>query len=250
MNEKPKRTPARKAASSARSVSDQVIDQLKERVRSGAYPPGARLLSERELAKQLGVSRPTVRHAIGALVQMGVLEARHGAGTVVSPSSVNVLRGPFEMLLLLEQPSLEELYEVRELIEVHLASRAAERRTEEDLRSMEEALAGMRGSVTDPERMTDPNLAFHEAVARAAHLPVLERFMSCLHDGIRACMEATRPYVRDWVVSYETHERIYEAIRRGSATDARRAMTIHMAMAIEELRRLEEVATTSAVEQA
>lgn len=223
--------------SKRRSVSESVIDAVKQLVRSGEFPHGARLPSERDLAQRLGVSRPTVRNAIGALVQMGVLEARQGAGTVVAASSENVLKAPFEMLMLLDRPTLEELYEVRELVEVHLAARAAERRTDADLDAIRRALEAMRATVEDPERQTDPNVAFHEAVARAAHLPLLERFIASLHDSIRAGVEATRPGVRDWIVSYEIHERIYDAIRRGSATDARRAMTVHMAMAVEELER-------------
>jgi GntR family transcriptional repressor for pyruvate dehydrogenase complex len=221
-----------------RAVTERVTAEIKAMVTSGQFPPGARLPGEREMAHQFGVSRPTVRQAVGALVQMGVLEARQGAGTAVARSGVNVLKTPFEMLLMLEQPTVYELYEVRELVEVHLAGRAAERRTPDDLVALEAALRTMRAHVSDPEGMTDPNVAFHEAVAAAAHLPVMERFMACLQDGIRSCIEATRPGVWDWILSYEIHERIYEAIRRGSATDARRAMTIHMAMAIEELHRL------------
>jgi GntR family transcriptional repressor for pyruvate dehydrogenase complex len=221
-----------------RAVTERVTAGIKAMVASGDFPPGARLPGERELAQKFGVSRPTVRQALGALVQMGVLEARQGSGTVVARSGVNVLKTPFEMLLVLEQPTVYEMYEVRELVEVHLAGRAAEWRTPDDLVALEAALRAMREHVADPEAMTDPNVAFHQAIAAAAHLPIMDRFMACLHDGIRTCIEATRPGVWDWILSYEIHERIYDAIRRGSATDARRAMTVHMAMAIEELRRL------------
>jgi len=220
-----------------RAVTERVIAEIKAMVTSGDFPPGARLPGERELAQHLGASRPTVRQALGALVQMGILEARQGSGTVVARSGANLLKTPFEMVVLLEQPTVYELYEVRELVEVHLAGRAAERRTPDDLIAIEAALRAMRDHIPDPEAMTDANVAFHQAIAAAAHLPVMERFMACLQDGIRACIEATRPGVWDWILSYEIHEHIYDAIRRGSATDARRAMTIHMAMAIEELRR-------------
>jgi GntR family transcriptional regulator, transcriptional repressor for pyruvate dehydrogenase complex len=218
--------------------TDAIIAEIKGLIQSGEFPPGSRFLSERELVSRFGVSRPTIRQALGSLSQMGVLEARQGAGTVVARTGENVLRAPFELLMLLEQPTLHELYEVRELVEVHLAGRAAERRTPDDLVAMEAALAGMRQAVTDPDRMTDPNLRFHMAIAAAAHLPLLERFMACLHDGIRTCIEATRPGVQDWIVSYEIHERIYDAIRQRRGTDARRAMILHMAMALDELRRL------------
>jgi GntR family transcriptional repressor for pyruvate dehydrogenase complex len=221
------------------AATEGVRDEILALIRAGELLPGARLPSERTLAERFGVSRPTVRQAISSLVQMGALTTRQGSGTVVALSGAEVLRLPFEMLLLLDKPSLTELYEVRELIEVHLAGRAAERRTEDDLARLTEALTAMREAVTHPAQMTDPNLQFHQAVAHAAHVPTLERFMGCLHDGIRACIEATRPGVRDWIISYEAHERIYQAIASRSATDARRAMTLHFAIAIEELERAE-----------
>ena len=226
-----------------RSVGENITEAIIEQVRSGYLKHGDRLPSERDLAAQFGVSRPTVRHALGALTRMGVLETRQGAGTVVAASGENVLKTPLEMLILLDRPTLEELYEVRELVEVHLAGRAAERRTEADLQTMREALAAMRQTVADPLRQTDPNVAFHEAIAHAAHLPLLSRFLVSLHDLMHAAVEATLPGVRDPVASYNIHARIFEAIEQGRTTDARRAMTVHMAMATDELARITDITT-------
>ncbi len=219
-----------------------MVNRLKDLVRERHLAPGDRLPAERELARELGVSRPTLREALRTLSLLGVLETRRGSGTSVSDTGANVLKAPFEFLLLLERPALYDLYEVRELLEVHLAGRAAERRTEADLAALDAALAAMRAALAsgDTAAVTAPNVAFHEAVAAAAHLPLLERIQNSLRDGVYACIEATRPAVRDWEASYNVHARIVDAIRRGSATDARRAMTVHMAMALEELSRSEE----------
>ncbi len=221
------------------SVSDDVIEQIKALVKEAEFVPGARLPSERELARQLGVSRPSIRHALSALTQVGVLKTRQGAGTVVAGTSENLLRAPFEFLMLMEHPSVYDLYEVRELIEVHLAGRAAERRNEEDLAEMSKALQEMRGPETGGEYTTAPDMAFHAALSAAAHMPILERILVCLQDGIRDCMVSALPAVWDWQASFSIHENIFEAVLKQSATDARRAMTIHMAVAIEELKRLE-----------
>jgi GntR family transcriptional repressor for pyruvate dehydrogenase complex len=221
-----------------RSVSEDITEAILQMVRSGELQPGTRLASERDLALLHGVSRPSVRHAIAALTRMGVLETRQGAGTVVAASSENVLKAPLEMLLLMDRPPLEELYEVRELVEVHLAGRAAEHRTPADLDAIRSALAAMQIAIATPGEQIDANVAFHEAVARAAHLPLLERFVVSLHDSIRAAVEATQPGVRDPLASYAIHARIGDAIERGSTTDARRAMTVHMAMALDELTRV------------
>jgi GntR family transcriptional repressor for pyruvate dehydrogenase complex len=218
------------------TACEAVIEQIKSGVRDSRYAPGSRLPSERALAEQFGISRPTIREALRTLTALGVVEARQGAGTLLSPSGANVLKTSFEFLMLLDQPAVEALYEARELIEVHLAGRAAEHRTADDLAAMQGALEEMRQGISDPEAMTDPNVRFHQAIAAAAHNAVLARFIDCLHDGIRTCIEATRPATTDPAGSYERHAAIYDAIRRQNPADARRAMTIHMAAAVNALR--------------
>src|SRR5436305_1382374 len=91
------------------TVLEDVIEQIKALVKDAEYLPGTRLPSERELARQLGVSRPSIRHALSALTQVGVLKTRQGAGTVVAGSSENLLRAPFEYLMLMEHPSVYDL---------------------------------------------------------------------------------------------------------------------------------------------
>lgn len=228
---------ARRSAAHA-SVPDDVIARIKSLVQEKRYGPGTRLPSEREMAEQLGISRPSVREALRTLAVMGVLETRQGSGTQVAPTSANILRAPFEFLLLLDRPDLVELYEARELLEVYLAEQAAERRTAEDLLEIHRALCDMEATIDVPERMTEPNVRFHRSIARAAHNVVLERILNGLCDGIEACVEATRPAVEDFRKLYEVHERIYDAIRRRDRLGARRGMTVHMAMALDELRRL------------
>lgn len=221
------------------TVGADTLQSLKGLVCGGIYGHGAKLPSERDLAEQLGVSRPSIREALRALAAMGVLETRHGSGAQVVETSVNLLKAPFEMFVLLEQPSVYELYEARELIEVFLAGRAAERRTEEDLAALKSALDEMRDNIQDVPSMTEANIRFHETLAAVAHQPVLESLMHCLQDGIRICIEATLPGVTHGQVTYEIHEEIYHAVKRRNPADAQRAMTIHMAKAIETLRRIE-----------
>jgi GntR family transcriptional repressor for pyruvate dehydrogenase complex len=196
------------------------------------------LPGEREFAEQLGVSRASMREALRTLASMGLLETRPGSGTLVSTSSANLLKTPFELMLMLDQPPLHELYETRELLEVHLAGRAAEHRTEDDLAAIQGALQHMRKHLMVPAEVNKANVRFHEAIAAAAHHSVLERIMTSLHEGIRLSVEATQPAVRDWESVYEIHHRIFDAVQRKDIQDARRAMTIHMAMAFDELSRI------------
>ncbi|MBA3709500.1 MAG: FadR family transcriptional regulator [Planctomycetes bacterium] len=235
------RPPALRRARSPRpaNLCHDVIERLKALIGSGAYRPGTQLPSERELSRQLGVSRPSLREALRTLSVIGALETRHGSGSQVAASSVNILKSSFEFLLLLDQPTIVDLYETRELIEVHLVGRAAERRTDSDLVAIRAGLDGMRGIPLDDPRSVASNLRFHAAIAAAAHSLVLERMMSCLHDGIRATMEASAPGVLDAEVCISIHEQIHDAIARQNPADARRAMTLHMGMGLDDARRMD-----------
>jgi GntR family transcriptional repressor for pyruvate dehydrogenase complex len=145
-------------------------------------------------------------------------------------------------MMMLDRPTVYDLYEIRELLEVHLAGRAAERRTPDDLAAMVLALERMRATLFDVANYQPHHIAFHQALADAAHNPVFSRIISCLHEGIRACAEATAPGVLDPLHTFTIHEYIFDAVRQQDTTEARRCMTIHFAMAIEELRIAEQAA--------
>lgn len=220
------------------TVVDGVIEEIKRLLHSREMAAGARLPGERELARRLGVSRPSVREALRTLERMGVLDTRHGSGTQVAASGSNVLKTPLEFLLALDQPSIADLHETRELLEVHLAGQAARRRTDDDLAAMEAALRAMRIRLASPRDVTDPDLRFHQAVAAAAHNRLLERVMNCLHDSIGRMMDAAWPGNRDMKVSLRIHEDVHDAIRRRNPEAARRAMRRHMAAMTQELRQV------------
>jgi GntR family transcriptional repressor for pyruvate dehydrogenase complex len=219
------------------TVVDDILLQLKNRLRHSRLGQDRRLPSERELARELGVSRPSLREALRTLAHMGVVDTRQGSGTQIAPSGSKVLRAPLEFLLALEQPSIADLLETRELLEVYLAGRAAERRTEEDLGRLRQALLEMRLHLERPEEVTDPDVRFHQAIAAAAHNPLLENMMNCLGESLRDMINAAWPGVSDLGVSQKSHEEIYRAIENRNPRAARRAMTRHMALTAGELKR-------------
>ncbi|MBI3857632.1 MAG: FadR family transcriptional regulator [Planctomycetes bacterium] len=215
------------------SVVDGVLGRLKP-----ILTAGSRLPSERELSRKLRVSRPSLREALRTLELMGVVDTRHGSGTQVADSGTDVLKTPLEFLFMLDRPSIEDLVETRVLFEVHLAARAADRRDDKDLAAMESALHDMKSKLAKPIDVTDPDLRFHQAIAAASHNRLLERLMNCLRDGITEVMIAAWPGVPDMDTSYDMHVRVYNAIRRGDAAGARRAMTRMMEMFRKELKQV------------
>jgi GntR family transcriptional regulator, transcriptional repressor for pyruvate dehydrogenase complex len=225
----PALTPVRKV-----SAVDGVIDRLRELLRTGL--PGAKLPGERELAKRLGVSRPTVREALGTLERMGVLDTRHGSGSTFAATGADVLKTPLAFLMALDRPSPADLHETRQLIEVHLAACAAERRTDADLRAMEAPLRELETRMAERRGYIDPDYRFHAALAASAHNPLLERIMTCLSENVVALMDSVVPDVHDWRASYVIHEKILGAIRRRNVPLARRLMTLHHTMMTDELK--------------
>ena len=215
------------------SVVTGVLGRLKPILHAGT-----RLPSERELSRKLRVSRPSLREALRTLELMGVVDTRHGSGTQVADSGSDVLKAPLEFLFLLDRPSIEDLVETRALLEIHLAGRAAERRSETELAAMESALRDMKAKLSRPEEVTDPDVRFHQAVAAASHNRLLERLMNCLRDGIAEIIHAAWPGVPDMDVSYEMHAKTYNAIKRGDAPGARRLMERMMDMFRKELKQV------------
>lgn len=215
------------------SVVSGVLGRLKP-----ILTAGTRLPSERELSRKLRVSRPSLREALRTLELMGVVDTRHGSGTQVAESGTDVLRTPLEFLFMLDRPSIEDLVETRSLLEVHLAGRAAERRTDKDVAALESALKDMKSKLARPIDVTDPDVRFHQAIAAASHNRLLERLMNCLREGITEVMIAAWPGVPDMDTSYDQHVKVFAAIKRGNADGARQAMSRMMDMFRKELKQV------------
>ena len=215
------------------SVVSGVLGRLKP-----ILTAGTRLPSERELSRKLRVSRPSLREALRTLELMGVVDTRHGSGTQVAESGTDVLKTPLEFLFMLDRPSIEDLVETRAMLEIHLAARAAERRTDADLAALESALKDMKSKLDRPIDMTDPDVRFHQAIAAASHNSLLQRLMNCLGEGIREVMLAAWPGVPDMDTSYDMHVKVFAAIKRGNANAARQAMSRMMDMFRKELKQV------------
>jgi len=215
------------------SVVSGVLGRLKPILHAGT-----RLPSERELSRKLRVSRPSLREALRTLELMGVVDTRHGSGTQVADSGREVLKTPLEFLFMLDRPTIEDLVETRALLETHLAGRAAERRTDEDLAALQKSLDDMVPVLSKPAELTEPDVRFHQAIAAASHNRLLERIMNCLRDAIADAMNAAWPGVPDMDTSFAMHVKIFNAIKRRSASAARQATSRMMDEFRKELRQV------------
>lgn len=167
------------------SAPEQIADRILAAIAIGILYPGDRLPPERELTVRLGVSRATLREAIGRLAAYGVLETRRGrqGGTFVTGvHRESEERAALERALAPIKSTLEALLDYRNVIEQALARAVAERRTDDDLVAMRAALAAYDDATTaNASRAAD--LALHGAIARATHNPLLERANTELFEG-------------------------------------------------------------------
>ncbi|GAA0519159.1 GntR family transcriptional regulator [Saccharopolyspora subtropica] len=195
---------------------DQVIAQIRELVASGEWPLGGRIPPETELVSALGVGRNTVREAVRALSHAGLLEVRQGDGTFVR--ATNEISGAVRKLC---GPELRHVLEVRRALEVEGARLAAEARTEEDLRELQEQLAERDEAVQqlDPARVVATDAEFHRRLVAASHNPVLISLYEGIIEAVASSVATTfNPEIPP--EQHISHTALLAAVRDG---DPRRA---------------------------
>lgn len=207
-------------------VTGKLISRIKHLIASGAIAPGSKFPPERELAKEFGVNRASVRQVLKVLEIMGVLSQRVGDGTYLSDTAESILNEPLDFLVLLDDLSHHELFETRLIVEPELAARAAERATAEDMAALRNAIFAMERSKNTRERL-DADLSFHEAVFRASGNRICHLLFKEIHRSLLASMGHLSVRVSlDQPLMF--HRRIYAAIREHKADEARRAMLEHL----------------------
>ena len=212
------------------SLTDEAIARIRELVRSGRFPAGAKLPPEHELSAELGMSRSPVREAVKALSVAGVLDVRRGDGTYVTSLAPGLLlAGLGAAVELMRADTLLELMEVRRLLEPGATALAATRMSQADLAVVHGHLVAMRAAADDVELLNLHDAAFHRAVAAATGNETLTTVL----DGI----SSTTLRARMWrgtvdddaaALTLTQHAAIYQALADGDAASAHAAALLHV----------------------
>jgi DNA-binding FadR family transcriptional regulator len=212
-----------------RRLYRQIADQIAALIEKGEYGAGQRLPPERDLAKQLGVSRPSVREALIALEVEGFVEVRVGSGVyVLGPRSARALAasplpadsGPFELI------------RARWLIEAECAALAAKSATRAQLRAIEDAIDQMDAERTRGVMPLGADRLFHLRIAEASGNSALALVVKTLWEQRTGPLFLRLEHHFDtpdlWGVAIREHREIVQAIARHDAGAARGAMRRHM----------------------
>ena len=213
----------------------QIAEQLRQLMASGEFAVGSRLPAERDLALQLGVSRPSVREALIALEVEGMIEVRTGSGIYVQSHSTTKNRKTRKITDTPADWGPLEVMSARLLIESEVAALAATHAQKSDLKAIKAGLQQMKLEAARDEVPRDGDEAFHEAIAKACGNSVLldtvQRYWQARNGPLFERLGDYFEHPQSWQAAIAEHQQVLLAIEAHDATAARKAMQKHLKQA-------------------
>ena len=219
---------------STKRTFEEAVDQIVEQIRGGDLHAGDRLPSERELAAQMRISRPTLREAIKTLVEAGVLEVRRGQSGGIFVASELVPRELLRSRQEIRFGEISGVLEARRLLEPRVAQLAAVHATDEDFGVMAQTIERQRELASSEDFLRHEDLflqldmKFHVALARATRNSTIVALMRTLLRQLEIArdMAMHAPLVPDWTI--EIHERTLAAVRAADFEQIEAVMDEHL----------------------
>jgi GntR family transcriptional repressor for pyruvate dehydrogenase complex len=205
-----------------------VAQQIQRLIADGKLKTGDLLPPERELAERFGVSRSSVRDAIRTLELVGLVVPRQGEGTVIADVSPEAVVRPIASVLGRKRELIGELLDIRRMIEPALAARAAVRASPEEIARLEDILRRQHEKTLKGEPAVEEDAEFHYQIALAARNSVVRRVIDVLMRLLRETRARSLQTQGRAQRSLAGHRRILDAIKRGDADAAERAVRRHV----------------------
>lgn len=232
-NKKMKRTGTLRLAASVNVLNNKedlthlLILRFQQMLEDGVLIPGTRLPPERELAAHFKVARSSLRQALKVLEIMGVITQKVGDGSYLNRDASSVLAVPMKFLFLLDDTSIQELTELRFMIEPALAAKAAERASSDDIALLRQSIEQLENSKRDRVKLVASDLMFHRAIFQASGNRLTGRLFQTIHHAMLNMMMMTSQLVElEHTVAF--HKPILEAIEQRNPVLAARLMTAHL----------------------
>jgi GntR family transcriptional regulator, transcriptional repressor for pyruvate dehydrogenase complex len=209
-------------------IHEEVFSQIRELIKDGRLKARDQLPSERELAETFKVSRTSVREALRALESQGMIVSRTGMGNFVVDMPVESLVGPLARLLIDEKKALADVFEMRKLIEPHIAALAAQRATRNDVAQLKRIVAKQIEAVSCGTTGVEADAEFHFTIGRATRNQALQKLVSGLMELLSRSREDSLQTEVRRNRSVDAHRRIIAAIERHDKNRARGEMLRHI----------------------
>jgi GntR family transcriptional regulator, transcriptional repressor for pyruvate dehydrogenase complex len=200
-------------------LTDSVASELEARILDGSLKPGDLLPSERELAVELGVSRPPIREAIQKLAAKGLLTTHHGLGTRVTDRLEAHFADPWQDMFKSHPVLQRDLLEFRRMLETQAAYLAAERAVDNDIQRLDAAYQDLCAAYDDNDTQAriDKDVQFHQTIAEASHNVLIGHLtaslMRVIHSDISNNMGFLHTQPTNWTALKAQHHAIWQAIR-------------------------------------
>ena len=209
-------------------IQNDIITKMRDLMNHKNLEPGDKLPSERMLSEKFEVSRTNVREAIQKLEFYGILKSKPQSGTFVADIGQVAMNGMMEDILRLKDPDFKSLVETRILLELKTVRLAAQRRTDEDLRQMQNALEAYSKKVKNGEDAVQEDLLFHLAIAKASGNSTMNTFMLIITPEIITNFEKYHVCDKGLAVrGVQEHQEVFDAIKAQDPQLAKQKMKIH-----------------------
>jgi GntR family transcriptional regulator, transcriptional repressor for pyruvate dehydrogenase complex len=218
-------------ATSKKKLAEQVIEEIKQRLVDGKLFEGDKLPNQPEFARQLGVSRLTLREALNTLTQMGVIEQKPGRGTTIISGNTAFWSDKPKPPLLSDTRASLELIEARRLVETAIAPFSVKRKQAGDIDALHRNLDKMELALEseDKDGFVKGDLSFHYHLAKAAHNRYLLHIYIDMSLTIEKFMHESFVAKPDMmVIAQGFHRRIFESLQAGNADRYVREMKEHL----------------------
>lgn len=225
-----------------RSISEEIIGQIKGSILNGSLKPGDKIPSEREMANELKVSRQCVREAINSLKTIDLLEVRKRSGIYVKSMTSGLIEGPFHII----KNDVEKVYElmdIRKVLDSYSTFYAAKNATEEDIARIHSILLKLEETTKDLKKYDyDSEFQFHLLIAQASHNTMLLHIINTIYDNIIEAIKKTIDTmfldINNRKRMFQHHKAIFEAIKAGDAKKAAQRLVQHFEFAEEEMKKI------------
>jgi DNA-binding FadR family transcriptional regulator len=205
---------------------DRVVDELLHLIRERNYGAGEKLPNEYELSAQLGVSRNTIREAVRALASRNIVDIRQGAGTFISQKK-GVADDPLGFSLMEDRRKLvQDLLQIRCIIEPQIAALAAQNGTPEDIDVLGRLCEEVEALIRQRRDFMEKDRDFHTQLASCSRNMVMSNLIPVICEGIT--LFASTVVEQEYEQTVKSHREIYEAVRDRRAADAQEAMLFHL----------------------